>query len=41
MNIDEKDVFIEFTSSSFWSSDGLEATASVFGDSMVFSSFFG
>lgn len=35
MNIDEKDAFTEFTPSSFWSPDGLEATAPVFGDSMA------
>eukprot|EP00581_Thalassiosira_minuscula_P005667 CAMPEP_0183740698 /NCGR_PEP_ID=MMETSP0737-20130205/60264_1 /TAXON_ID=385413 /ORGANISM="Thalassiosira miniscula, Strain CCMP1093" /LENGTH=547 /DNA_ID=CAMNT_0025975831 /DNA_START=16 /DNA_END=1659 /DNA_ORIENTATION=- len=35
LNLDENDVFTPFTNSSFYSPDGLEATAPVFGDATV------
>lgn len=35
LELDEREVFTEFTSSAFWSPDGLEATAPVFGDSIA------
>lgn len=34
LGLSERDVFTEFTASSFFSPDGLEATAPVFGDSL-------
>ena len=35
LGVEEHDAFTEYTPSSFWSPDGLEATAPVFGDSMA------
>lgn len=35
LGVKEEDAFTEFTSSAFWSPDGLEATAPVFGDSLA------
>jgi len=41
LDLDESDVFTAYTSSSFFSPDGLEATAPVFGDSFALPSPFG
>ena len=35
VGVDEDDVFTDFTNSSFWSPDGLEATAPVFSTAAV------
>lgn len=35
LGVEESDAFTEYTPSSFWSPDGLEATAPVFGDSVA------